>query len=58
MLAYSTIAHVGFIFAGVVTGTAAGYAASMFYVLAYAPGFAAAVKPTTAEIFPSGISTC
>ena len=36
MLAYSTIAHVGFIFIGVVTGTAAGYAASMFYVLAYA----------------------
>ena len=36
MLAYSTIAHVGFLFIGVVTGTAAGYAASMFYVLAYA----------------------
>ena len=36
MLAYSTIAHVGFLFVGVVTGTAAGYAASMFYVLAYA----------------------
>ena len=35
MLAYSTIAHVGFLFVGVVTGTAAGYAASMFYVLAY-----------------------
>ena len=36
MLAYSTIAHVGFIFLGVVSGTAAGYAASMFYVLTYA----------------------
>ena len=36
MLAYSTIAHVGFIFVGVVSGTAAGYAASMFYVLTYA----------------------
>ena len=36
MLAYSTIAHVGFIFIGVVSGTAAGYAASMFYVLTYA----------------------
>ena len=35
MLAYSTIAHVGFIFVGVVSGTSAGYAASMFYVLTY-----------------------
>ena len=36
MLAYSTIAHVGFVFVGMVAGTDAGYAASMFYVLTYA----------------------
>ncbi len=36
MLAYSTIAHVGFLLLGVLTGTAAGYAASMFYVIVYA----------------------
>jgi len=36
MLAYSAIAHVGFVFVGMVSGTAAGYAASMFYVLTYA----------------------
>ena len=36
MLAYSTIAHVGFVFVGMVSGSAAGYAASMFYVLTYA----------------------
>lgn len=36
MLAYSAIAHVGFVFVGMVSGTHAGYAASMFYVLTYA----------------------
>ena len=36
MLAYSAIAHVGFVFVGMVSGSAAGYAASMFYVLTYA----------------------
>ena len=36
MLAYSAIAHIGFVFVGMVSGTAAGYAASMFYVLTYA----------------------
>lgn len=35
MLAYSTISHVGFILMGVLTGTQAGYASSMFYVIAY-----------------------
>lgn len=35
MLAYSTIAHVGFLFLGVIAGTAAGYAASMFYTITY-----------------------
>ena len=35
MLAYSTIAHVGLIFVAVTSGTPTGYAASMFYVLAY-----------------------
>ncbi|MDM8564004.1 NADH-quinone oxidoreductase subunit N, partial [Candidatus Marithioploca araucensis] len=36
MLAYSTIAHVGYLMLGVLTGTQAGYAASMFYVVVYA----------------------
>ena len=36
MLAYSAIAHVGFVFVGLASGTSAGYAASMFYVLTYA----------------------
>ena len=36
MLAYSAIAHVGFIFVGMASGTSAGYSASMFYVLTYA----------------------
>jgi NADH-quinone oxidoreductase subunit N len=35
MLAYSTISHVGFLMLGVLTGTAEGYAASMFYTLTY-----------------------
>ena len=36
MLAYSTIAHVGFLLLGILSGTANGYASSMFYVLVYA----------------------
>jgi len=36
MFAYSTIAHVGFLLLGVLSGTQAGYAASMFYAIAYA----------------------
>jgi NADH-quinone oxidoreductase subunit N len=36
MLAYSTIAHVGFILLGILSGTANGYSASMFYVIVYA----------------------
>ena len=35
MLAYSTIAHVGYLLLGIIAGTAKGYAASMFYVLVY-----------------------
>jgi len=35
MFAYSTISHVGFILMGLLTGTKDGYAASMFYVIAY-----------------------
>jgi NADH-quinone oxidoreductase subunit N len=35
MLAYSTIAHVGFILLGVLTGTAAGLQAAMFYTMVY-----------------------
>lgn len=36
MLAYSTIAHVGFLLLGIASGTHNGYAGSMFYVLTYA----------------------
>jgi NADH-quinone oxidoreductase subunit N len=36
MLAYSTIAHVGFLLLGLLSGTRAGFAGSMFYVIVYA----------------------
>lgn len=36
MLAYSTISHVGFILLGILSGTASGYAGSLFYALSYA----------------------
>ncbi len=36
MLGYSTIAHVGFLFLGVISGTGNGYSAALFYVLVYA----------------------
>jgi NADH-quinone oxidoreductase subunit N len=36
MLAYSTISHMGFLLLGFISGTASGYAASMFYILTYA----------------------
>lgn len=36
MLAYSTIAHVGFFLLGIISGTASGYAGSMFYIIVYA----------------------
>jgi len=35
LLAYSTIAHVGFILLGVATGTPEGYSAALFYTLTY-----------------------
>ena len=35
MLAYSAISHIGFLMLGVLTGQQTGYAASMFYALAY-----------------------
>ncbi len=35
MLAYSTISHMGFLLLGVLSGTFAGYAAAMFYAIAY-----------------------
>ena len=35
MLAYSTIAHMGFLFLGVLAGTEEGYAAAMYYTIAY-----------------------
>ena len=37
MLAYSTISHVGFIFLGLLAGTAQGNASAMFYAMVYAP---------------------
>jgi len=36
MLAYSTIAHMGFMLLGLLSATASGYAASLFYVTIYA----------------------
>ena len=36
MLAYSTIAHAGFLFLGVIPGTASGYSAALFYSIVYA----------------------
>jgi NADH-quinone oxidoreductase subunit N len=36
MLAYSTIAHVGFLFLGLIAGTDAGFSGSMFYIISYA----------------------
>jgi NADH-quinone oxidoreductase subunit N len=36
MLGYSTIAHVGFLFLGIIAGSKAGYSASMFYIIVYA----------------------
>ncbi|MCG6939548.1 MAG: NADH-quinone oxidoreductase subunit NuoN [Gammaproteobacteria bacterium] len=36
MLAYSTISHVGFILLGILSGTAGGYSAAMFYTITYA----------------------
>ncbi len=36
MLAYSTIAHVGFLFLGLIAGTIAGFSGSMFYIISYA----------------------
>ncbi len=36
MLAYSTIAHVGYLFLGLIAGTPAGFAGSMFYIISYA----------------------
>ncbi|NJN47276.1 MAG: NADH-quinone oxidoreductase subunit NuoN [Candidatus Competibacteraceae bacterium] len=35
LLAYSTIAHVGFLLLGILSGTSAGYAAALFYILTY-----------------------
>lgn len=35
MLAYSTIAHVGFLLLGILAGTKTGYSASMFYTIVY-----------------------
>jgi len=36
MLAYSTIAHMGFLFLGILSGTPEGYSSAMFYTIAYA----------------------
>ncbi len=42
MLAYSTISHMGFFLFGILSGTDAGYSASLFYVIIYATMSAAA----------------
>jgi len=42
MLAYSTISHMGFLLLGLANGTPSGYAAAMFYAIAYAVMSAAA----------------
>ncbi|MFT3792712.1 MAG: NADH-quinone oxidoreductase subunit NuoN [Rudaea sp.] len=42
MLAYSTISHVGFLLLGLANGAPSGYAAAMFYAIAYAIMSAAA----------------
>lgn len=36
MLAYSTIAHVGFLLLGILSGNSGGFAGAMFYVITYA----------------------
>lgn len=36
MLAYSTIAHMGFVAMGILAGTAMGYSATLFYTIVYA----------------------
>ncbi len=36
MLAYSTIAHMGYLFLGLIAGTSSGFAGSMFYIISYA----------------------
>ena len=36
MLAYSTIAHMGFVTLGILAGTETGYSAALFYVIVYA----------------------
>jgi NADH-quinone oxidoreductase subunit N len=35
MLAYSTISHMGFVLLGILSGTAQGYQAAMFYMISY-----------------------
>jgi NADH-quinone oxidoreductase subunit N len=35
MLAYSTISHIGYILLGILSGTAQGYSAAMFYMISY-----------------------
>lgn len=36
LLAYSAIAHVGYLLLGIISGTEAGYTASLFYIMIYA----------------------
>ena len=35
MLAYSTISHIGYVLLGILSGTAQGYQAAMFYMISY-----------------------
>ncbi|MEN1729322.1 MAG: proton-conducting transporter membrane subunit [Pseudomonadota bacterium] len=53
MLAYSTISHMGFMLMGVISGTAEGYSAAMFYAISYAimsaGAFAVVILVSTSE---------
>ena len=53
MLAYSTISHMGFMLLGILAGTPEGYAAAMFYAIAYAimsaGAFAVVILVSTGE---------
>lgn len=62
MLAYSSIAHVGYMLLGVIAGNADGYAASVFYVLMYSrrlhyapPGFARGFAWASFILFGAGL---
>ena len=57
MLAYSSIAHMGYMFLGLIAGTQAGYASSMFYMITYSVMSLAAFGIITL-ISRSGLEAC